>query len=187
MVTPVRWILRGWDWFVQDLGIFILIGLLACVLTSFSLFLVTGPVAAGLARVSLSKARGGRVDVNDFFDGFRHFGPAFLASLVIALMACVGLVFLIIPGLVVLAMYTFTFHIMVDHQQDYWRALSASRDIAARDYFGFTIFASLLVGGNLLGLAFMGIGVIITVPITALSISAAYLSLRGEGQDSTSS
>jgi len=178
MVRPGRWISQGWDWFVADLGPFVLIGLLACVLTSFSLFLVTGPVAAGLALVSLNKARGKQVEVDDFFSGFRFFVPAFLASLVIGLLTLVGLVFLVIPGLVVLAMYVFTFHIMVDHKQDFWRALSISRELVARDYFGFTIFVGILVVANLLGLAFLGVGVIVTVPMTSLSVTAAYLDLK---------
>jgi len=106
---PVRvqigaWATAGWDWFVQDFWTNVLIGLLATVLIS-ALALLTGPIFAGLANVGLRKNETGHATTRQFFDGFANFIPALLASLLIFVFALVGLIFLIVPGLVIMAMY----------------------------------------------------------------------------------
>jgi len=181
---PVRvqigaWTTAGWDWFVQDFWTNLLVGLLASLLMS-ALALLTGPIFAGLAKYGLKKNETGRVTVRDFFDGFgRNFVPALLASLLIAVFALFGLILLIIPGLVIMAMYMFTFHFMVDREMDFWEAMEASRRLVARDYLGFVLFAVVLGMINLLGLMLLGIGILFTIPITGYAVTAAYLDSVG--------
>ncbi len=180
---PVRvqigaWTTAGWDWFVKDFWTNLLVGLLASVLMS-ALALLTGPIFAGMANLGLRKNQTGRVAVRDFFDGFANFLPALLASLLIAVFAIVGLIFLIIPGLVIMAMYMFTFHFMVDRGMDFWEAMEASRRLVARDYLGFVLFGIVLGMINLLGLMLLGIGVLFTFPITGYAVTAAYLDSVG--------
>lgn len=184
VLTPARvrigyWINRGWDWFVEDIGMHVLITLIAAIFVSVGVFVVAGPVTAGLALVGLRKVERGRIDVKDFFDGFRFFLPALLSSLLIMVFTVVGLIFLIVPGLVIMAMYQLTFHFIVDRRQDFWEAMESSRKVVARDYFGFTLFGIVLGLLNMLGLLFFGVGILLTIPITALAVTAAYLDFSG--------
>ncbi|HSR70531.1 MAG TPA: hypothetical protein VLU25_21555 [Acidobacteriota bacterium] len=176
------WMGRAWDWLADDFLNFLLVGFFAALLLGVSSGLLAGPVLNGLALTSLSKGRKESVQLSRFFDGFRF--PdivwALVASLVIFLLVMVGLVFLIVPGMVIGAMYSLTFHYIVDEKRDFWDAMEASRRFIAQDYFGWTAFAALLAGINLIGLSVAGIGTIFTLPYSALAVTAAYLSQEGE-------
>jgi uncharacterized membrane protein len=176
-VRSGRWIGAGWDGLWEDLGINILIALLAMIFVSF-IPLVAGPVAAGLALAGIRKLRTTKIDIKDFFDGFRFFLPAFLSSLLILAFSVVGLIFLIVPGLVILAMYMFTYHFMVDRNQDFWTAMESSRKLVSRDYFGFVLFGLLLGLINLAGVLFFGVGLLISLPVTWLALAQAYEELE---------
>ncbi len=169
------WINRGWDCLARDLGVSLLIGVVATVLLG-ALPILIGPVYAGLALTGIRKAERGKADLQDFFSGFGNFFlQAFFSSILIFLFAIVGLMFIIIPGLVILSMYMFTFHFMVHRGDDFWQAMEASRKLVSRDYFGFVAFGILLGAINLLGLMMLGVGVVITLPVTAYALTAAYL------------
>jgi len=169
------WINRGWDCLTRDLGVSLLIGLIAALLLG-TLAILIGPIAAGLALTGIRKAERGKADFQDFFSGFGNFFlPSLFGSILIALFAFVGLIFLIVPGLVILSMYMFTFHFMVHRGDDFWQAMEASRKLVSRDYFGFALFGLLLCAINILGLMLLGVGVVITLPVTAYAVTAAYL------------
>lgn len=169
------WLNSGWDWFMEDPWSFLIVGLVAIALLAFTHGLLWGPVMLGLAAVGVRRIRMGRVEVADFFQGFRYFLPAVLAGLLVLIFSVIGLAFLIVPGIVVFSMYLFTFHFIFDRGQDFWEAMESSRKLVARDYFGFALFALILLAINLLGLAFLVIGTVLTVPVTALATTAAYL------------
>ena len=172
---------------MEDLGTHILIALLPVTVfyAGFSLlfvgvFFLMGPLYAGMARVGLRKARTGQVDFRDFTDGFsRYFLPAFFNCLLVLLFSSIGFIFLIVPGVVILAMYQFSYHLIADHDQDFWSAMESSRKLVAQDYFGFTMFGVVLALINLLGVSLMGIGLLASLPITWLSLTAAYLDFSG--------
>ena len=48
VATPGRWISRGWDIFRTDVGNFVLITLILLALTSVGIFVVVGPLMAGM-------------------------------------------------------------------------------------------------------------------------------------------
>ncbi|MFQ5739055.1 MAG: hypothetical protein ACE5JX_08560 [Acidobacteriota bacterium] len=174
-----HWLATGWDWFTENPGTCILIGLVAVVFLGVTNLLLWGPVLAGLALVGLRRARLERIELSDFFDGFGFFLPSFLSGLLVLIFVLLGLVFLIVPGIVIFSMYLFTFHFIVDQNQDFWEAMESSRKLVSRDYFGFTLFAILILGINLLGLAFLGVGCILTVVVTSLATTVAYLECTG--------
>lgn len=174
-----QWINRGWDCFVSDPGVNLLIGLVAAALLAVVPFLI-GPISAGFALAGAKKCESGKVRIEDFFAGFsRHFLPSLLSSVLIFLFAAVGLVFLIIPGIVILTMYMFTFHYMVYRQEDFWQAMESSRKLVSRDYFGFVAFGIVLACVNLLGVMLMGVGVVASLPITYFALTAAYFDCAG--------
>lgn len=169
------WLGKGWDWFVQDPGGSLVVGLLAVALLTVTQSILLGPVMVGLAAVAVRRFRMGRFEIADFFQGFRLFLPALLSGLLVLAFTIVGLVFLIVPGLVIFSMYLFTFHFIFDQNQDFWEAMESSRKVVARDYFGFTVFVVLIVLLNLLGIAFLYVGTILTVMVTGYAITAAYV------------
>ncbi len=174
------WISQGLDWFAQDWPTQLVIGFFAVVLLSVSSGLLGGPVFAGLALSSLKKAQTGEVRIAHFFDGFRYIIWSSLAYFLILLLGTAGLFFFVVPGLVILGMYAFSFHFLVDQDQDFWQGMESSRQFVGNDYFGFTLFGLLLCVVNVLGFFFVGIGVLVSLPITALALAAAFVS---EGEE----
>lgn len=170
-----EWMSKAWDWFLEDPWQQLLVGLLAVALLTFSQGLLYGPVVLGLAAVGLRKVRMERLEAADFFQGFKFFLPAFLSGLLVICFSIAGLIFLIVPGLVVFSMYLFTFHFIFDQGQDFWEAMESSRKLVSRDYFGFAFFAVLLLFLNFLGLLFFVVGSLATISISALAVTAAYL------------
>lgn len=174
-----RWIAEGWNMVTADLGSFALATLLFIVLNSMVPIIITGPLTAGFHIVCMKKALGKRTEFADLFTGFNFFVPTLVASLVISLFVFAGTLLCIIPGLVVAAMYKFTYLFIVDKRMDFWPAMQASHAVVKNDYFGFTMFLLALIGINILGALACLVGLLVTVPITFAAITVAYKEIVG--------
>ena len=86
---------------------------------------------------------------------------------------------LIIPGLIVAAMYKFTYLFIVDKRMDFWQAMQASHAVVRRDYFGFVMFLILALLINVLGFCCFIVGLMVTVPLTFAAITVAYSEIVG--------
>ncbi len=178
-----RWIGEGWKLVQTDLGFFVILGLLFLVLNSVIPIVLQGPLLAGFHIAAIGRLQGRRTDINDFFKGFNFFVPTLVASIVIAVFSTIGMLLCIIPGLVVMAMYQFTYLFIVDKKLDFWPAMQASHAVVKQDYFGFTIFTVALGLLNLVGVLACIVGVLITVPISWAAITIAYRDLVGVEQN----
>jgi uncharacterized membrane protein len=98
---------------------------------------------------------------------------------VISLFVFGGSLLCVIPGLVLAAMYKFTFLFIVDKRMDFWPAMQASHAVVRNDYFGFTMFLLLMALVNFLGVLCCVVGVLITIPVTLAAITIAYQELVG--------
>ncbi|MBZ5585185.1 MAG: hypothetical protein LAQ30_23855 [Acidobacteriia bacterium] len=107
---------------------------------------------------------------------------ALVASLLIAIFVFAGTILFIIPGLVVAAMYKFTYLFIVDKRMEFWPAMQASHAVVRNDYFGFTMFVIAMALVNLLGVLCFLVGVLITLPVTIAAITAAYREIVGFDQ-----
>jgi uncharacterized membrane protein len=77
--------------------------------------LVTGPIELGIHMVFLGASRGQGVKVATLFDGFRQFGAALLAYIVMNVFILLWSLLLIIPGIIASYSYAMTFFIMADN------------------------------------------------------------------------
>jgi len=159
------------------LGSYVLISLLFFLLSGVPF--VQGSLIAGFHIYTMKKLMGRNAEVGDLFKGFRFFLPALVASILIGIFTFLGTIALIIPGLVVAAMYKFTYLFMVDKRMDFWPAMQASHAVVRRDYAGFTLFlvAAFLV--NVLGFLCLIVGLLVTVPMTFAAVTVAYKEIVG--------
>jgi uncharacterized membrane protein len=118
-------------------------------------------------------------ELADLFKGFNFFVPTLVASLVISLFVLGGTLLCIIPGLVLAAMYKFTYLFIVDKRMDFWPAMQASHAVVKNDYFGFTLFLLAMAGVNLIGLLCCVVGLLVTMPVTFAAITVAYKEIVG--------
>jgi len=174
-----NWIRFGWDMVKADMGNFILMGLVFALLSGMVPIVIQGPLMAGFHIYCMKKMfnRGG--DFADLFKGFNYFVPTLVASLLIALFTSLGTILCIIPGLVVAAMYKFTYLFIFDKRMDFWPAMQASHAVVKNDYVGFTLFLITLALINILGFLCCIVGVFITIPLSFAAITAAYRDLVG--------
>jgi len=172
-----RWIGEGWVLVKADLGGYVVISLLFAVLSGVPL--IQGPLVAGFHIFTMKKLMGRNAEFGDLFKGFNFFVPTLVASLLIGLFTFAGTLLCIIPGLVVAAMYKFTYLFIVDKRMDFWPAMQASHAVVKNDYFGFTMFLILAFLVNVLGVLCCIVGVLVTIPLTFAAITVAYKEIVG--------
>ncbi len=168
-----RWIGEGWRAVNDDLGTCVLLAIVFILLNSIP-FIVQGPLIAGFQIFFMKKMLNRRAEFADLFAGFNFFIPALVASLVIAVFVFAGTLLCLIPGLVVAAMYKFTYLFIVDKRMDFWQAMQASHAVVKNDYFGFTMFLLAMIAINVLGALCCLVGLLVTIPLTFAAITAAY-------------
>lgn len=172
-----HWIGEGWAVVTGDLGNYLLISLLFVLLSGVPL--IGGALIAGFHIYTMKKLMGRPADVGALFKGFNFFIPTLVASLLIGVFVFIGTLACLIPGLVVAAMYKFTFLFIVDKRMDFWPAMQASHAVVKNDYFGFTMFLLLAALVNVLGFLCLIVGLLVTIPVTFAAITVAYKELVG--------
>ena len=178
--TPGKWIGEGWELVKADMGTYVLISLIFFLLNGVPF--IQGALIAGFHIYTMKKLFGRPAEFGDLFKGFNFFIPTLVAAILIGLFTFLGTLLCIIPGLVVAAMYKFTYLFIVDKRMDFWPAMQASHAVVKNDYFGFTMFLLLAGLVNLLGCLCCFVGLLVTVPVTIAAITVAYKEIVGFDQ-----
>ncbi len=174
-----RWISEGWQMVKEDLGNYILMALIFIAVNSVGSIITQGPLMAGFHIVCMKRSMNRKTEVGDLFKGFNYFLPALVASLIISVFVFGGTLLCIIPGLVIAAMYKFTYLFIVDKRMDFWPAMQASHAVVKNDYVGFTLFLLVLALIDFLGVLCCIVGIFVTMPITMAAITVAYKEIVG--------
>jgi hypothetical protein len=86
----------------------------------------------------------------------------------------VGLAALIVPGVFLLARYGMSFYLLADGTHGPVAAISESARITQGAILRLLGFSLLLLGMNALGLALLGVGLLVTIPLTALATAYVF-------------
>ena len=175
----MRWIGEGWDVAKNDLGTYVLMTIVMMLVNGAVPFLLQGATTAGFQAACRKSLRGQKPGVGDLFEGFQFFASTLGAHLVISILAFIASLFFIIPGLVVAAMYNFTYLFIVDKRMDIGTAMRASHAVVKQDYFGYTMFLIALILLNIAGVLCLLVGLLVTIPITFAAIAVAYRDVVG--------
>ncbi|MEI8031992.1 MAG: hypothetical protein WCH05_01400 [Chlorobiaceae bacterium] len=181
------YIRRAWEMFREHVGEFIGFTLIVIVLSSLSshpfgslLFsALATPLYAGYAIVAFKLSVGQEIEFSDFFKGFNYFLPLFLAGLAMGLLVSVGFVLLILPGIYLAVGYTFAIYLIVDHRMEFWQAMETSRKIVTKHWFRILWVGVVLAAVNLLGLLALGVGLLVSLPVSACAAAIAYREIIG--------
>jgi uncharacterized membrane protein len=138
-----------------------------------------GPMMGGFHIACIRKLMAGRTEVGDLFKAFNRFGATLVAFLIITVFTSLASLLCLIPGLVVWAVYQFTFLFVVDKKMDFWPAMQASHALVKKDYLGFTLFSLVLLLISVAGALLCFVGLLFTVPLYYAAITAAYRDLIG--------
>jgi hypothetical protein len=176
---PMAWVGMGWRLVMADVGTYVMLTIVMMVLSAAAMGILQGALLVGMHIYTMKRMTGRRAEFGDIFKGFNFFVAALVASIVIGVFTCLGSLACIIPGLVIGAMYTFTYLFIMDKKLDFWPAMQASHNVVRNDYFGFVMFLLLMALVNLLGVICCIVGVLVTIPVTLAAVTAAYQELVG--------
>lgn len=193
---------RGWAIFKQKAVLFILYTLLLAVILGL-LAQLPSPVGmrssgedavgggniianillpiflAGYYFVAFQIARNRPIEFSDFFKGFGKFLPIFLTSLVSGLLTGLGFLLLVLPGIYLAVAYAFSQPFVIDKNLGFWDAMETSRKLITKKWFSFLGLLLALFLLNLAGTLLIGIGLLVTIPLTYCIIAAAYEDIVG--------
>lgn len=176
-----EYIRRGWDLFRKRTDYFILFTLVFFIASSIPLadLLLIPPLAAGFILVAHYLASGKQVYFEDFFNGFRHFAELFLFTLIAIVLVFIAFLALILPGIYLSVGYIFVPFYIIFGKMGFWEAMEASRLVIHREWFGIFGFVLVLIMINILGFMALGIGLLITVPLSYCALYAAFDDIVG--------
>jgi hypothetical protein len=141
------------------------------------LFLFSG-MLVGLHVMALKSVDGGIPRIVDLFGSLER-GPAYLLALgIYCLAVCGGLVLLIVPGIYLAIRYCLFAQVIPDTSAS---ALTALRKGAALAHGNWAPLGALFLIAfllNIAGMSLLGIGLIISFPVSLLAIAGFYRSLQ---------
>jgi uncharacterized membrane protein len=107
-----------------------------------------------------------------------YFGSYVLASIVVGLVVLVGLILLIVPGIIWALRYMFVPYLVVDRGLGYSEAMKESRRITDGHKWQLLGLIGLLVLVNIAGLIALVVGLLVSIPVSALALAHAYRTLE---------
>ncbi len=165
---------RSWDLFKEDFVLYLLATLLVGLVGAVSLGILAAPLGVGLVMVIRRKIAGdASVSVGDVFQGLSKLVPSLLAAIGIFIATLIGMVLLVLPGLFVVFVTGYTFHVMA--YEDAGMVESIKRSVRVTLDNALFALIILVISGviNAIGGA-VAIGVLITAPFTAVMLTVAY-------------
>ena len=185
----------AWSSFTRNANIFVLVTLIFLILTillgsadesrayapipGVTNTLVSFFASYIMVRLSLTVARGGKALWKDVFViRWSEFGWYVLAAIVTGVISALGLVLLIIPGLFIITRLALSNFAMIDEGLKPIESIKRSWALT-RGYFWQMFLAGIvIVGLNIVGTALLGIGVLVSSPVSFLFSAYIYEKLR---------
>ena len=194
-----EWIEQGFNLYKENFGILVLASLIAVIVSSITVGILAGPMAAGVLLIvfQLYDRKESQPEVGTLFRGFDFFLNSFLffvvwgiavfvVSLILGLVPCIGQLASLFVVFVAHALLMFGLFLIVDRNMEFWPASVASFNMVKRNFWSFLGFSivSNLIGG--IGAVACGIGVVFTLPIQVCILTVAYREIfNGEENLST--
>ena len=145
----------------------------------------TTPLSVGFAMLAVKRLRGEEVSATEVFNYFGKILPLFVTVLIMYVLMIIGFTLFILPGIYLAIAYLFATYFVVDKGMGPWAALESSRKLVTKHWF--TVFLCMLGVGvfNIIATLPLGIGLIWSVPWSALVYGVLYLKLTEESEGIT--
>lgn len=179
----------GWEIFKKFPGGFIGYFIITLVIT-FALnsvpkigglitFVIAVPLHAGFFVVSAKLLKDQVPEFGDFFSGFKFFPQLALLGIVSSIIILLGFICLIVPGIYLAVGYAFALMLVLDRGLDFWPAMETSRRSVQTGWFKIFGLFLLLLLLNLAGILALGVGLLVTAPLSHCILTVAYDDIFG--------
>jgi len=172
MVKTGEWFSRAWQMFSEDAGTWLLIGLVALLMSCIPL--VAPAMIVGLLLAVQARMRGERPSMDHLWLGFQSFGPALVAGLLVYLLALVAVLACCVGQFYVSTIFILVFPALAFERLGPTEAMARSRQIIGKDFWSWLVFMLLVwVVGMIPILGFV---------LQAMMMAIAFVEVTGSAQ-----
>lgn len=176
----------GWRLFAKDVAAFIIGALIAGVLSVVTIGILAPALIGGLFRMALNRVRQGRpAEIGDVFSALDRFWTLLGAAILLVVLIGIGLVFFIVPGLLLAGIWFYVFPLILDKRMGVFEAMTESRRLVGqRGGLALHVVMVLLfsIGSSVVSSITGGLGTLLTLPLTITITVVMYFIARGEEQ-----
>ncbi len=144
------------------------------------IFLVGLILQLGLIKISLNFVDNKKSRLIDLFTTHRPVFKFLTTSILYGFIVFAGFILLVIPGIIWAVKFQFFSYLIVDKEMGPIEALKKSSQITKGVKLNLLVFSLLLAGINILGVLALGIGLILTIPITMIATAYVYRKLLSQ-------
>ncbi len=134
-------------------------------------------VGMGMIRVSLKIYEGEEGDYRDLLPQRETFFTYLLATIVYGIVVFIGGLFLIVPGIVVGVIFCFYGYLIVDKKLGIKEAFYESKRMTRGAKMDIFLLGLILLGLNILGALLLLVGILVTLPISLMTMTYVYKKL----------
>lgn len=142
MVKTGEWLNRAWQMFSEDAGNWLLIGLVALLLSCVPF--VAPAMIVGLLLAVQARMRGERPSFDHLWLGFQSFGPALVAAILVYLLLLVGVIVCCVGQFYVATIFILVFPAIALGGLGATEAMAKSREIVGREFWSWFVFMLLV-------------------------------------------
>jgi len=146
-------------------------------LLRFILTLVSWYVTLGMLRINLLIIKGKKVNYSNLISPIFLYWRYLLVTLLVGLFTVLGLILLVVPGIIVVIALQFSTYLLVDKNMGVWKSIQTSFELTKGKRLKLFNFGLVCIGINILGALLIGVGLFLTIPVTAFASAYVYLEL----------
>ena len=128
---------------------------------------------AAFVRGALHELDGNRPGIEAYFQ-FPNVVNIVLASVLVSVITGIGFILLIIPGIIAAFLLMFTQMFVIDRNEAPVAALNSSFRATSANVGPLVLLFIALIGLNIVGAILLGIGLLVTVPVSVIALTYAY-------------
>ncbi|MDX5428884.1 MAG: hypothetical protein LPK46_10570 [Bacteroidota bacterium] len=188
---------EAWGLFKKDPGNLIIYSIIVMVVNVVISFI---PIVGSLASLVLSPLftagfyiagrkldKGESINLNSLFGGFNVASELIGPYVIMVVMVILGFILLVIPGIYLSVAYLFVIPLAYfGSGMQPWDILETSRKVISKNWFSFFGFVIVLGLINILGVIALGVGLLITLPLTSIAFYVAFKRVFGFDGDTQS-
>lgn len=137
-------------------------------------FAVFSALVSGPYRMAIKQVRGEPITLGDMFLPVAMWPRIIAANILMALLAAVGTLFFVIPGLIIAGLMFLTLPLIVDRNMGVIEAMGESSRVLKDEWLMAAVFAAVLGFLSGLGVLLLGFGILFTYPLLYLGHAVIY-------------
>jgi uncharacterized membrane protein len=149
------------------------------VLAYLVLWIVSTIISIGFTKIFIKLSRGEKAEFKDLIQHYKLFWKYLISRIVTGTIFIVGLILLIVPGIIFALRYSMVPFLVVDKGMWVFPALEESSKLTYGHKWQLLKLSLCFIGINILGALALGVGLLISIPVTAFAFMHVYNKLLG--------